>query len=59
MAKKRAHSIMRQYTNIERKIICKAIDGSGKVNEIVATCGTDTVQRALMHILKPKNGFAM
>ena len=55
MAKKRAHSIMRRYTVIERKIICKAIGGSGKDDEIVATCGTDTVQRASMHTLQPKN----
>lgn len=55
MAKKRAHSIMRRYTNIEWKIICKAIEGSGKDDEIVSTCGTDTLQRASMHTLKPKN----
>ena len=53
MAKKRAHSIMRRYTVIERKIICKAIDGSGKDDEIVAKCGSDTVQRSSVHILKP------
>ena len=41
------------YSNKEKKIINKAINGRGDLEEIVARCGTDTVQRGLMQTLKP------
>ena len=49
----RASSLTRDYSNKEKKIINKAINGPGDLEEIVARCGTDTVQRGSMQTLKP------
>ena len=52
-AELRLSSLTRDYSNKERKIINKAINGPGDVEKIVARCGTDTVQRGSMQTLKP------
>ena len=52
-AELRVSSLTRDYSNKERKIINKAINGPGDVEKIVARCGTDTVQRGSMQTLKP------
>lgn len=53
-AKKRASSLMRPLSDEELQIVHDAVDGyGGRGDDIVAQCGSDTVQRSSMQSLQP------
>lgn len=52
-AEQRALSLLQTLTDDDRVIVEDAIHGFGNSHEVIARSGTDSVQRASMHTLKP------
>jgi Ulp1 protease family, C-terminal catalytic domain len=53
-AEKRASSLMRSLSDKEKDTVRRAVFEGGPENEILAQCGTDSVQRSSMQTLRPR-----